>query len=71
MQSTFHVRSFVYLKTIFDVLNVWLIFFLNAGSSRIGRIIMGAAAKHLTPVTLELGGKCPVFVDDTVDLQVC
>lgn len=31
---------------------------------------MGAAAKHLTPVTLELGGKCPVFIDDTVDLQL-
>ena len=32
---------------------------------------MGAAAKHLTPVTLELGGKCPLYIDDTVDLQVC
>ena len=31
---------------------------------------MGAAAKHLTPVTLELGGKCPLFIDDTVDFQV-
>jgi len=31
---------------------------------------MGAAVKHLTPVTLELGGKCPVFIDDTVDLKV-
>ncbi|GLJ25190.1 hypothetical protein SUGI_0481960 [Cryptomeria japonica] len=33
------------------------------GSARIGRIIMTAAAKHLTPVTLELGGKCPLIVD--------
>ncbi|KAK6150588.1 hypothetical protein DH2020_015520 [Rehmannia glutinosa] len=33
-----------------------------AGSPRVGRIIMSAAAKHLTPVTLELGGKCPVAV---------
>ncbi|KAG2250176.1 hypothetical protein Bca4012_097542 [Brassica carinata] len=31
------------------------------GSSRIGRIIMTAAAKHLTPVSLELGGKSPVI----------
>lgn len=31
---------------------------------------MGAAAKHVTPVTLELGGKCPLFIDDTVDLKV-
>ncbi|KAG0609697.1 hypothetical protein M758_7G007200 [Ceratodon purpureus] len=40
------------------------------GNSKVGRIIMGAAAKHLTPVTLELGGKCPLYIDDTVDLQV-
>ncbi|XP_020695500.1 aldehyde dehydrogenase family 3 member F1 isoform X3 [Dendrobium catenatum] len=33
------------------------------GSSRVGRIIMTAAAKHLTPVTLELGGKCPAIID--------
>jgi aldehyde dehydrogenase (NAD+) len=32
------------------------------GSTRIGRIVMAAAAKQLTPVTLELGGKCPVIV---------
>lgn len=31
---------------------------------------MRAAARHLIPVTLELGGKCPLFIDDTVDLQV-
>ncbi|KAG0558470.1 hypothetical protein KC19_10G030700 [Ceratodon purpureus] len=40
------------------------------GNAKVGRIIMGAAAKHLTPVTLELGGKCPLFIDDTVDFQV-
>uniref|UniRef100_A0A7C9CL25 Aldehyde dehydrogenase n=1 Tax=Opuntia streptacantha TaxID=393608 RepID=A0A7C9CL25_OPUST len=33
------------------------------GSSQVGRIVMTAAAKHLTPVTLELGGKCPAIVD--------
>ncbi|PKU62013.1 Aldehyde dehydrogenase family 3 member F1 [Dendrobium catenatum] len=33
------------------------------GSARIGRIIMTAAAKHLTPVCLELGGKCPAIID--------
>ncbi|XXG52399.1 hypothetical protein AAC387_Pa03g0749 [Persea americana] len=33
------------------------------GSPRVGRIIMSAAAKHLTPVTLELGGKCPAVLD--------
>jgi len=31
---------------------------------------MSFAAKHLTPVVLELGGKCPVVVDSNVDLHV-
>lgn len=38
------------------------------GSSAVGRIVMRAAAEHLTPVTLELGGKSPVFVDETADV---
>ncbi|KAH0915716.1 hypothetical protein HID58_030162 [Brassica napus] len=33
------------------------------GSPKIGKIIMAAAAEHLTPVTLELGGKCPTIID--------
>ncbi|MCU7825056.1 aldehyde dehydrogenase family protein [Kitasatospora sp. DSM 101779] len=33
------------------------------GNGAVGRIVMRAAAEHLTPVTLELGGKSPVFVD--------
>ena len=32
------------------------------GSTRVGQAVMMAAAKHLTPVTLELGGKCPAIV---------
>lgn len=40
------------------------------GSVPVGRIIMAAAAKHLTPVTLELGGKSPCIVDETADLKV-
>ncbi|EPS67420.1 aldehyde dehydrogenase, partial [Genlisea aurea] len=38
------------------------------GSSRIGRIVSTAAAKHLTPVLLELGGKCPAVVDEDINL---
>ncbi len=38
------------------------------GNGTVGRIVMRAAAEHLTPVTLELGGKSPVFVDDSADL---
>ncbi|TYI31091.1 hypothetical protein ES332_A05G429700v1 [Gossypium tomentosum] len=40
------------------------------GGARVGRIVMAAAAKNLTPVTLELGGKCPAVVDSNVNLQV-
>uniref|UniRef100_A0A8C5IUA4 Aldehyde dehydrogenase n=1 Tax=Junco hyemalis TaxID=40217 RepID=A0A8C5IUA4_JUNHY len=38
------------------------------GSPPVGRIVMTAAAKHLTPVTLELGGKNPCYVSDTCDV---
>ena len=40
------------------------------GSTAVGRIIMAAAAKHLTPVTLELGGKSPCIIDQHTDLAV-
>jgi len=40
------------------------------GNGRVGRIVMEAAAKHLTPVTLELGGKSPCIVDADADLEV-
>ena len=39
------------------------------GNSVVGRIVMAAAAKNLTPVTLELGGKSPVWVDPSADLD--
>lgn len=39
------------------------------GNGTVGRIVMAAAARHLTPVTLELGGKSPVFVDRGTDLK--
>ncbi|XP_043720380.1 aldehyde dehydrogenase family 3 member H1-like [Telopea speciosissima] len=40
------------------------------GNGKVGRIIMAAAAKHLTPVVLELGGKSPLIVDSNVNLEV-
>ncbi|KAK6132349.1 hypothetical protein DH2020_033909 [Rehmannia glutinosa] len=43
---------------------------LYTGNGNVGRIILTAAAKHLTPVVLELGGKCPVVVDSNIDLKV-
>ena len=40
------------------------------GSNRVARVVMEAAARHLTPVTLELGGKSPAIVDGTANLEV-
>lgn len=40
------------------------------GSTMIGKIVMQAAAKHMTPVTLECGGKSPVYVDASADFEV-
>ncbi len=39
------------------------------GNGRVARIVMQAAAKHLTPVTLELGGKSPVWFDDDAHID--
>ena len=40
------------------------------GGPKVGREVMEKAAKHLTPVTLELGGKSPVVIDDSADLKL-
>ncbi|KAG8896481.1 hypothetical protein FRC00_005887, partial [Tulasnella sp. 408] len=40
------------------------------GSPAIGKVVAAAAAKHLTPTTLELGGQCPVFCDQKMDMYL-
>lgn len=40
------------------------------GSTAVGKVVMKAAAEHLTPVTLELGGKSPCIIDKSADLPV-
>ncbi|XP_074035963.1 aldehyde dehydrogenase, dimeric NADP-preferring [Leptinotarsa decemlineata] len=40
------------------------------GNCNVGKIIHRAASKYLTPVTLELGGKSPVYIDSTADLDL-
>jgi aldehyde dehydrogenase (NAD+) len=40
------------------------------GNGTVARVVMEAAAPHLTPVTLELGGKSPVIIDESADLRV-
>ena len=44
--------------------------FFFTGSTRVGRIVAEAAAKHLASTTLELGGKSPAIVDDSADLAL-
>ncbi|MBQ4818986.1 aldehyde dehydrogenase family protein [Aquimarina sp. MMG016] len=39
------------------------------GAPEIGKVVMSAAAKHLSSVTLELGGKSPTIIDETADLK--
>lgn len=39
------------------------------GGTEVGKIVMSAAAKHLSPVILELGGKSPCIVDESVNLD--
>lgn len=51
------------LKERFDY-----IFF--TGSVQVGKLVMEAASKHLTPVTLELGGKSPCIVDETANIDL-
>lgn len=43
---------------------------LYTGNERVARIVMTAAARHLSPVTLELGGKSPCIIDQSADLDV-
>ncbi|XP_065137360.1 aldehyde dehydrogenase family 3 member A2a isoform X2 [Paramisgurnus dabryanus] len=40
------------------------------GNSTVGKLVMEAAARHLTPVTLELGGKSPCYIDKNCDIKI-
>jgi len=51
------------LKLKFDTI-------VYTGGCAVGKIVMEAASKHLTPVLLELGGKCPVIIDKDANLDV-
>jgi acyl-CoA reductase-like NAD-dependent aldehyde dehydrogenase len=51
------------LKNRFD-------YIFYTGSSRVGKIVHQAANKYLTPVTLELGGKSPCYLDSSVDMEI-
>ncbi|BHF74418.1 hypothetical protein SprV_0501750400 [Sparganum proliferum] len=55
-------------QQLLDTTSFDFIFF--TGSSHVGRIVMQAASKNLTPVSLELGGKCPVYLDESANLNL-
>src|SRR5271156_3059957 len=55
-------------KEVAELLELPFDFIVFTGSVKVGKIIMEAAAKNLTPVLLELGGQNPAFVDATANL---
>lgn len=55
-------------KTARELLEQSFDYIFYTGSSRVGRLVMAAAAERLTPVTLELGGKNPCILDRDFDL---
>lgn len=53
-----------------DLLSQKFDYIFYTGSTHVGKIVMSAAAKHMTPVTLECGGKSPVYIEKDADLDV-
>ena len=74
IEKTFHVNHVEVYEGGVEVSNKLLaqrwdyIFF--TGSVAVGKIVAKAAAEHLTPVTLELGGKNPCIIDETANLKL-
>ncbi|KIA93681.1 MULTISPECIES: aldehyde dehydrogenase [unclassified Flavobacterium] len=74
IQKTFHINHVEVVQGGVDVSQKLLekrwdyIFF--TGSVAVGKIVAKAAAEHLTPVTLELGGKNPCIIDETANLKL-
>ncbi|HMQ47548.1 MAG TPA: aldehyde dehydrogenase family protein [Saprospiraceae bacterium] len=73
VESIFEEREVAFFEGTVPTSNALLalpfhhIFF--TGSPSVGKIVMAAAAKHLSSITLELGGKSPVFIDETAHLK--
>lgn len=53
-----------------ELLSLKFDYIFYTGSTHVGKIVHAAANKYLTPTTLELGGKSPVYIDSTVDIKV-
>ncbi|NXC42677.1 AL3A2 dehydrogenase, partial [Penelope pileata] len=65
-----HVRLLFPVPETTELLTQRFDHILYTGNSAVGKIVMAAAAKHLTPVTLELGGKSPCYIDKDCDLTI-
>ena len=52
-----------------EMLKLPLDYLFYTGNTHVGKIVMQAASQHLTPCTLELGGKNPCIVDEDIDLE--
>ena len=63
LRYLWHPVATVLLKEHFDHI-------FYTGNGVVGKIVMQAAVKHLTPITLELGGKSPCVIDSNVDVEV-
>ena len=55
-------------EEITELLKIPFDFIFFTGSTKVGKIVLKAAAENLTPVVLELGGQNPAIVDDTADI---
>lgn len=73
-ETAFHERFGIVIEGDAEVssalLNERFDYIFFTGSTRVGKIVHQAAAKHLTPVTLELGGKSPTIVHKDADLRL-
>ena len=74
IRNTFHEEYIAIVEGNRDVNQMllaerWDIIFFT-GSPSLGKMVMEAASKHLTPVVLELGGKSPCIIDQDADLKV-
>lgn len=53
-----------------ELLKLRFDYIFYTGSSRVGKIVHAAANRYLTPTTLELGGKSPCYIDNTIDIEM-
>lgn len=53
-----------------ELLNTRFDYIFFTGGVTVGKLVMGKASAHLTPVTLELGGKSPCIIDENCDIKV-